>query len=354
MAVGFPVKDDYATGDVLTAANMNDLAGTLNIVPTFSPNLIINGSLDHWQRGTSFSAVTSYTADRWQLYGVNPERFVSRQTGAPDEFTYCARVGRSVGSSSVNNIPLGTTFETAQVVNLRNQFLTLSFYARKGADYSIASSGLSAVVLSGTGTDGNLNSGLTGSTAFINGSPILTTSWQKFTFTSSAALGTNIGQLGVRFQMTPVGTAGAADYFEVAGVQLEVGKTATTWKRAGGGTIQGELAACQRYYTRLNYPDNSVICGGQAFSATGCYGTIVALPVTMRTVPSGAVSGASHFKVTNASAGAFLASSAAALSFTQTGFAFNSMTVATGLLAGNATTVFSNNASCFVEIGAEL
>jgi hypothetical protein len=30
MATGFPVKADYATGDVLTAANMNDLAGTLN------------------------------------------------------------------------------------------------------------------------------------------------------------------------------------------------------------------------------------------------------------------------------------------------------------------------------------
>lgn len=30
MATGFPVKADYVTGDVLSAANMNDLAGTLN------------------------------------------------------------------------------------------------------------------------------------------------------------------------------------------------------------------------------------------------------------------------------------------------------------------------------------
>jgi hypothetical protein len=40
MATGFPVKADYATGDVLSAANMNDLAGTLNFLdPTAKGDL---------------------------------------------------------------------------------------------------------------------------------------------------------------------------------------------------------------------------------------------------------------------------------------------------------------------------
>jgi hypothetical protein len=40
MAVGFPVKADYTTGDVLTAANMNDFAGTLNYLdPTAKGDL---------------------------------------------------------------------------------------------------------------------------------------------------------------------------------------------------------------------------------------------------------------------------------------------------------------------------
>jgi hypothetical protein len=40
MATGFPVKADYTTGDVLSAANMNDLSGTLNYLdPTAKGDL---------------------------------------------------------------------------------------------------------------------------------------------------------------------------------------------------------------------------------------------------------------------------------------------------------------------------
>jgi hypothetical protein len=39
MAAGFPVKADYATGDVLSAVNMNDLSATLNYIdPTAKTN----------------------------------------------------------------------------------------------------------------------------------------------------------------------------------------------------------------------------------------------------------------------------------------------------------------------------
>jgi hypothetical protein len=39
MAAGFPVKANYATGDVLSAANMNDLSATLNYIdPTAKTN----------------------------------------------------------------------------------------------------------------------------------------------------------------------------------------------------------------------------------------------------------------------------------------------------------------------------
>jgi hypothetical protein len=76
MAIGFPVKDDYVTGDVLTAANMNDLSGTLNTLSgtqeaagyAAGKNKIINGDCNVNQRAFSSSTTsTSYIVDRFQF-----------------------------------------------------------------------------------------------------------------------------------------------------------------------------------------------------------------------------------------------------------------------------------------------
>jgi hypothetical protein len=88
MAVGFPVKDDYVTGDVLTAANMNDLSGTLNTITSANfaagKNAIINGGFDIAQRGTSFTTGSiTYTVDRWQIWstGAGGNCVVTRVAG---------------------------------------------------------------------------------------------------------------------------------------------------------------------------------------------------------------------------------------------------------------------------------
>jgi hypothetical protein len=70
------------------------------------------------------------------------------------------------------------------------------------------------------------------------------------------------------------------------GWQLEVGNTATAFQTATG-TIQGELAACQRYYVRWNGANgiNSHIGTGINSSTTGGR-FLVPLPVTMRATPT--------------------------------------------------------------------
>ena len=50
MAVGLPVKANYATGEVLTAANMNDLGGTVNLIGQVSVNT---------QTGTTYTLALS-------------------------------------------------------------------------------------------------------------------------------------------------------------------------------------------------------------------------------------------------------------------------------------------------------
>jgi hypothetical protein len=125
--------------------------------------------------------------------------------------------------------------------------MTISFYARAGANYSAASSNLGVRLFTGTGTDQPLQS-FTGFATAVNSTATLTTSWARYSYTIT--LGSTVTEFGLNFNFVPVGTAGAADYFDVTGVQIELGSVATTFKRASGGTIQGELAACQRYFEK--------------------------------------------------------------------------------------------------------
>jgi hypothetical protein len=254
MAVGLPLKTTYANGDVYSASDVNDTNGTVNLLTSSTlsvaagKNGVINGGFDIWQRGTSISVAGGYTADRWQQYS-NAAQTVSRQSSSLTGIQYCGRVQRNNASASTAAIALDNCFESANSYRFAGQIVTLSFYARAGANYSSASSILNIEVSTGTGTDQTILAGYTGS-ATQSTTKTLTTSWQRFTFTTTA-LSASLTELGIRYYYIPVGTAGAADFFEVTGVQLELGSVATTFSRAGG-TIQGELAACQRYYQRVS------------------------------------------------------------------------------------------------------
>ena len=71
---------------------------------------------------------------------------------------------------------------------------------------------------------------------------------------------------------------------DVWGVQLEAGSVATAFQTATG-TIQGELAACQRYYYRQTGSNYSSYGQGAAYSGTSAW-LLVQHPVTMRKAPT--------------------------------------------------------------------
>jgi hypothetical protein len=275
MAVGFPTKVSYVNGDVFSASDINDTNGTINLLQTSTlsraagKNVVIGGGMDNWQRGTSIvGSATAYAADRWQAYRGTTGSTFSRQsvndtTNLPT-IQYCTRVSRDSGNTSTSNIQYGTSFETVNSIPFAGQTVTLSFYARRGANYSNASNGLVVYLNYGTGTDQNVISGYTGGVSVIAQTATLTTTWQRFTYTGTVAA--TATELGVNFVFTPVGTAGAADYYEITGVQLETGSYATTFSRAGS-TISGELALCQRYYEKLGTVRFDVTSAGDFFNS---------------------------------------------------------------------------------------
>lgn len=253
-------------------------------------NKAINSAFQVWQRGTSVNTTTyGYTADRWLGYqygSVTVSRQATSDTTNLPFIQYCGRVQRPSGQTGLNPIYLSQSLESAASIPLAGKSVTLSFYARKGSNYSSASSILTAQIISGTGTDQNVNvGGFTGSTQVAAPNVTLTTTWQRFTTTGT--VGSTATQLGLVFTYTPVGTASTNDYFEITGVQLEAGSTATPFQTASGGSPQAELAMCQRYYTRAvsgaSYGRLSV---STPAASSGTIYVSTPLPVRMRVAPS--------------------------------------------------------------------
>lgn len=321
-------------------------------------NAVINGAFDIWQRGTSIAipaTTTTYTADRWYMYRATANVTISRQTTGDTTnlpfIQYCARIQRNNANTSTDSTQLNMAVESVNAIPFAGKTVTLSFYARKGANYSSASDALSVLLATGTGTD-QLVGGYTGYNALISQTATLTTTWQRFSYT--ATIPSTITEWGLGFTYTPVGTAGASDYFEITGVQVEAGAVATPFSRYSP-TIQGELAACQRYYWRSSSMQAySVYAVGPAQNTTNAT-ILVTTPTTMRIAPSSidystlcvqAYGGQSTYAVTSL----ILSTS------TQTGNTFAAyITVASGLTAGTWYLLLNNNNSAgYIGVSAEL
>jgi len=250
----------------------------------YNGNAVINGGMDIWQRGTSAAgSYPTYLADRWMNYRAVAGSTYSRQNTSDTTnlpfIQYCQRVLRDTGNTATNPLYISQSLENEQSRTFIGQTVTLSWYARAGANFSAASSNMSFELVTGTGTNQNVIAGFTGQANASSGTKTLTTTWQRFSTT--ATISASATQLAINLFYTPVGTAGAADFMEITGVQLELGSVATTFKRSGG-TIQGELAACQRYYWRNTAGATfSALASGFGLSTTSST-FVVQNPVQMR------------------------------------------------------------------------
>jgi hypothetical protein len=253
-------------------------------------NKIINGDFNIWQRGTSFSTNGVYNADRfYAIWDGTGTKTISQQTFTPGaapvsgyESQYYLRFNQTVAGASGTYNVLSQKIE--DVRTFAGQTATLSFWAKAGSAISMS---LVPYLNQGFGSGG---SGTVSNPPISGSAPSLTTSWQRFTFTYSlpSITGKTIGtssSLNLEFFM-PLNTTFTIDIW---GVQVEAGSVATAFQTATG-TIQGELAACQRYYFRTssasnNNPVYTMFGAGYAIN-TGAITSQITLPVSMRVAPT--------------------------------------------------------------------
>ena len=264
-------------------------------------NLIINGDFKIAQRATSGALTNSATyvsVDRWTAgQNTTANGIFAQVASGLTGFQYAAKLGRNSGATTTGGIAIQQVLETTNSIPYQNQQVTISFYAKAGANYSSASNLLSMILFTGTGTDQTTASigAWTNQSSPVYATPTITTSWQRFTYTGT--ISATATQIGIQFAYTPTGTAGADDNIYITGVQLESGIAATPFEIR---PYQSELALCQRYYYRITGPTSGYTNAGigRAYATTNGQ-VAVTLPVSLRAFPTGNYSALSDWNACN-------------------------------------------------------
>jgi archaellum component FlaG (FlaF/FlaG flagellin family) len=216
----------FTAGEVLAAADVNAYLVNLS-----SSNAIINGAFEINQRGyTSAGTLASgaYGFDRWKA------------TAADTTLTFTSTPGgQLVTINSAKSIE-----QVIERANLPAGTYTLSWQ--------------------GTATGRIYNTGAT-----------------PPSYAASPITVSIDGTANVEVEFTASGGTRTCGF-----VQLEPGTVANPFRR-NANTLQGELAACQRYYVRFNQNAQSDVRFGSGVLTNTNQGIIyITLPVTMRTAPT--------------------------------------------------------------------
>jgi hypothetical protein len=247
-------------------------------------NLVMNGGFDVWQRGTTVTPVSNtyqnFTADRWSAYFGGT--YTQQQTTLPngDYVNYFRGV---LGTTGGNRININNFIENGNRL-ISGKEVTITFWLKT----SVIDSQINVKLQTTSGS--NFSSYILVANRYIESS----TSWKKYEITLRC--NDDIANIGARphvlFEIDGVdGSWANGTTFEIAQVQIELGRVATPFEHRSYGE---ELALCQRYYLDLSAHQS-----GQSFEKLGMFQgannttsgfSYTQFPVTMRTTPSLVVS----------------------------------------------------------------
>lgn len=359
----------------------NQLAGGLGgLVDAGYRNRLIGGDFNSnlWQRGTTGASTTTtltYAPDRWWgLSGTNTAMTIAQvTTSQPEGSAASARVQKTAGQTGVVAVCMGQALTTANSASMQGEVVEFSFWAKSGALFTAASSTITATIATGTAADGsaaNFSTGSwTGYAAATAQAIVINTGWERYSAVATipaAAL-----QVGVKICYTPVGTAGATDFFEIANAQLAVNpgalaktNTSTTDTAysmlnfdARPSTVERTLQ--QAYFYRVT--ETAAItpfapCSAVDTTHTNC---LLQFPTTMRIIPTmtytaGFASPTSTTQATLGACSALATSAVVASTAVNTQNVLIYCTATTIPAAGVASFMYSNGGAGVINANAEL
>jgi hypothetical protein len=247
-----------------------------NLIGAGRRNLIINGAMQVWQRGTVFSGAGLYLADRW--YSDNTGGGNSGQsTDAPDDFAYSFKASPSGSSNAVFRQAIELPAAGVGGIFRSGNSFTLSFYLKSDS----AGEPINIYVASGTVVTGT-------TTVHVNDTAtgfVTSTSWTRYTYTFECK---DVGATDTCLNVVPY-VLSPSDYVYITGVQLELGTVATPFEHRSYGE---ELAACKRFFQVFTESGDTTFGTAVAYTGNAAYdGTQQIFPVEMRASPTRSTSG---------------------------------------------------------------
>ena len=277
-------------------------------------NRIINGAMviDQRNAGASVNPSTgAYTLDRWDGGGVHDGVFGFQQVSdAPAGFVNSFKATVSTADASLSSTQYARFGQMIEGLNLSDfawgtasaTSITLSFWVKSSltgtfGGYVTNSAENRAYVFSYTINAANTFEYKTVTIAGDTSGTWLTTNGIGLRMYFSLGAGSSkvgtAGSWGSTLYLAPTGQtnvlATISNTWQITGVQLEKGSTATSFDYRPYGT---ELALCQRYFQQIGKinSDNFPIIQGYT-TATTNFSVPLPFPVTMRTTPTATVTG---------------------------------------------------------------
>lgn len=308
-------------------------------------NKFRNAPMDVWQRGTSgtiTAGAPGYTADGWVVSATGANVTWAQAAGR----VFSAYSLKVTGNTSVTNTFIRQRIESFLCYPIAGQTVSFQAYIFNNTGASITPT----ITVKHAGAVDNWSSPVTDVNA-QNLPACANGAWTQVYYTFSAH---NSSGNGLEFTIDFGSTLDSnAKFVQLCEIDIRLSQVIFSPELR---PVHTELAFCQRYLPAYNPGATPIAVGatGQCTSTTAG-GMVFDFPVPTRIAPTGVtVSSAAHFGVTNASGTVVALSTLTFANACPTG-GQAAFSVASGLVAGNAAILYTQNAAAQVLFtGAEL